>query len=187
MWCFYIYNIWIQWVQQHASHDLTTKRADNWHHLIYHHLTIENVTLISYDSSTNKLIILSHLHFRRNKCISGSILAAKIDPMNTNKDHSIAHLTATLNGVLNDSVFWMIRLSQRFNDPCTNICLFLDESAVWRNRLNERLNDSLNKTAYHLHLRSLSTNQSNLFKTLFFKSVQTHFNFLFRSYVYTKL
>ena len=25
-----------------------------------HHLTIENVTLVSYDSSTNKLIILSH-------------------------------------------------------------------------------------------------------------------------------
>ncbi len=97
--------------------------------------------------------------------------------MNPNKDHSIAHLTATLNGVLNDSVFWTNRLVQRFNDPCTNICLILDESAVWRNRLNERLNDSLNKTAYHLHLRSLSTNQSNLFKTLFFKSVQTHFNF----------
>ncbi len=87
--------------------------------------------------------------------------------MNPNKDHSIAHLTATLNGVLNDSVFWTNRLSQRFNDPCTNICLILDESAVWTNRLNERLNDSLNKTAYHLHLRSLSTNQSNLFKTLF--------------------
>ncbi len=94
------------------------------------------------------------------------------------QDHSIAHLTATLNGVLNDSVFWTNRLSQRFNDPCTNICLILDESAVWRNRLNERLNDSLNKTAYHLHLQSLSTNQSNLFKTLFFKSVQTHFNFI---------
>ncbi len=73
--------------------------------------------------------------------------------------------------VLNESV------ESKIQWPMHNICLILDESAVWTNRLNERLNDSLNKTAYHLHLRSLSTNQSNLFKTLFFKSVQTHFNF----------
>ncbi len=59
--------------------------------------------------------------------------------MNPNKDHSIAHLTATLNGVLNDSVFWTNRLSQRFNDPCTNICLILDESAVWMNDSMTRL------------------------------------------------
>ncbi len=39
--------------------------------------------------------------------------------------------------------------------------------SLWHCAPNERLNDSLNKTAYHLHLRSLSTNQSNLFKTLF--------------------
>ncbi len=65
MWCFYIYNIWKQFSNMHHTtwrpRELTID-----HHLIYHHLTIENVTLISYDSSANMLIILSHLHFRRN-------------------------------------------------------------------------------------------------------------------------
>ncbi len=86
--------------------------------------------------------------------------------MNPNKDHSIAHLTATLNGVLNDSVFWTNRLSQRFNDPCTNICLILDESAVWTNRLNERLNDSLKKpliTCICAHFRQTNQICSKLF------------------------
>ncbi len=52
----------------------------------------------------------------------------------------------------------------------------------WIGRLNKSFEWTTQwlayKTAYHLHLRSLSTNQSNLFKTLFFKSVQTHFNFI---------
>ncbi len=47
-------------------------------------------------------------------------------------------------------------------------------SHSWWIGRNERLNDSLNKTAYHLHLRSLSTNQSNLFKTLFFLNQSKH-------------
>ena len=93
--------------------------------------------------------------------------------MYPNKDHSIAHLTATLNRVLNDSVFWTNRLSQRFNDPFTNICLILDESAVWTNRLNERLNDSLNKTAFALTIDK----PIKFVQNFFFKSVQTHFNF----------